>query len=159
MSQPLSLPWGMVVTLDVYIGLALFSAWIFYREEKSVVALLWTLVLVICVILSAAHTYYAQRTVPSVQLCVSLRSSSRLECTSPNPSALQSDAVAQFLNAHFVSVKIARDMRTAWQRFATVKGWHWTASLAPPFDLLMWLCETVRRYLLGNADRPEFERR
>ena len=43
MSQLLSLPWGMVVTLDVYIGLALFSAWMFYREEKSVVALLWTL--------------------------------------------------------------------------------------------------------------------
>ena len=38
MSQLLSLPWGMVVTLDVYIGLALFSAWMFYREEKSVVA-------------------------------------------------------------------------------------------------------------------------
>lgn len=47
MSQLLSLPWGMVVTLDVYIGLALFSAWMFYREEKSVVALLWTLALVI----------------------------------------------------------------------------------------------------------------
>ena len=47
MSQLLSLPWGMVVTLDVYIGLALFSAWMFYREEKSVVALLWTLALVV----------------------------------------------------------------------------------------------------------------
>ncbi len=47
MSQLLSLPWGMVVTLDVYIGLALFSAWMFYREEKSVVALLWTLALLI----------------------------------------------------------------------------------------------------------------
>lgn len=46
MSQLLSLPWGMVVTLDVYIGLALFSAWMFYREENSVVALLWTLALV-----------------------------------------------------------------------------------------------------------------
>ena len=47
MSQLLSLPWGMVVTLDVYIGLALFSGWMFYREEKSVVALLWTLALVV----------------------------------------------------------------------------------------------------------------
>ena len=60
MTQLLSLPWGVVVTLDVYIGLALFSAWMFYREDKPLVAMLWTLAL--CVggnIVTCAYVFRA----------------------------------------------------------------------------------------------------
>lgn len=37
----LSMTWGKVSLIDVYVGFFLFSAWVFYREEKGMTALLW----------------------------------------------------------------------------------------------------------------------
>ena len=41
--QLLSMPWGIVSLVDLYTGFTLFSLWIFYREEKLFVAILWTI--------------------------------------------------------------------------------------------------------------------
>lgn len=42
-SQLLSMPWGIVSLVDLYTGFILFSLWIFYREEKLLNAILWTI--------------------------------------------------------------------------------------------------------------------
>jgi len=36
-----SMAWGKVSLIDVYIGFFLFSAWVLYREEKWITAVLW----------------------------------------------------------------------------------------------------------------------
>ncbi len=41
-SQLLSMSWGIVSLVDLYTGFILFSLWIFYREEKLYIAILWT---------------------------------------------------------------------------------------------------------------------
>lgn len=35
-------PWGIVSLVDVYVGIMFFCAWVIYREEKLLTALLWT---------------------------------------------------------------------------------------------------------------------
>jgi predicted membrane protein len=42
-----SLAWGKVSLIDVYIGFFLFSAWVLYREEKWMAAVLWILSIMI----------------------------------------------------------------------------------------------------------------
>ena len=42
-SQLISMPWGIVSLVDLYTGFILFSLWIFYREEKLYIAILWTI--------------------------------------------------------------------------------------------------------------------
>ncbi len=37
----ISNPWGIVSLVDLYVGFALFSCWIAFREEKLVVTILW----------------------------------------------------------------------------------------------------------------------
>ena len=37
----LSMPWGIVSLVDVYVGFILFSGWIVYREESLVRAIVW----------------------------------------------------------------------------------------------------------------------
>lgn len=37
----LTLAWGKVSLIDVYIGFFLFAAWVIYREEKWMTAVLW----------------------------------------------------------------------------------------------------------------------
>jgi hypothetical protein len=37
----ISLAWGKVSLIDVYTGFFLFSGWVFFREEKWLVAALW----------------------------------------------------------------------------------------------------------------------
>ncbi|MDX1432860.1 MAG: DUF1475 family protein [Gammaproteobacteria bacterium] len=34
-------PWGLATLVDVYVGLTLFAALVFWREREPVVALLW----------------------------------------------------------------------------------------------------------------------
>ena len=41
-SQLVAMPWGIVSLVDLYTGFTLFSLWIFYREEKLIAAILWT---------------------------------------------------------------------------------------------------------------------
>jgi hypothetical protein len=40
-AQLLSMPWGIVSLVDLYVGFALFSGWIVYREESLVRAIVW----------------------------------------------------------------------------------------------------------------------
>ncbi len=42
-----SMAWGKVSLIDVYIGFFLFSAWVLYREEKLMTALLWIISIMI----------------------------------------------------------------------------------------------------------------
>ncbi|MBN2173802.1 MAG: DUF1475 family protein [Bacteroidales bacterium] len=42
-----SMAWGKVSLIDVYIGFFLFSAWVLYREEKWMKALLWIISIMI----------------------------------------------------------------------------------------------------------------
>jgi hypothetical protein len=37
----LSMPWGLVSLVDVYIGFILFSGWIVYREKSVIRSILW----------------------------------------------------------------------------------------------------------------------
>ena len=44
----LSMPWGIVSLVDVYIGFILFSGWIVYREKSIVRSIVWiTLVMIL----------------------------------------------------------------------------------------------------------------
>ena len=38
----LTMPWGVVSLVDLYVGFTLFSGWIWYREQRSGVAVAWT---------------------------------------------------------------------------------------------------------------------
>lgn len=42
-SQLLSMPWGIVSLVDLYVGFTLFSMWIIYREKSLPIAILWTI--------------------------------------------------------------------------------------------------------------------
>ena len=39
--QLLSMPWGIVSLVDVYVGFILFSGWIIYREKSVVRSAVW----------------------------------------------------------------------------------------------------------------------
>jgi hypothetical protein len=39
----LSMPWGIVSMVDLYVGFILFSLWIIYREKSLLAAILWTI--------------------------------------------------------------------------------------------------------------------
>jgi len=46
-SQLLSMPWGIVSLVDLYVGFTLFSIWVIYREESLVIAVLWTIAMMV----------------------------------------------------------------------------------------------------------------
>ena len=37
----LSMPWGIVSMVDLYVGFTLFSAWIVFRERSPVASIIW----------------------------------------------------------------------------------------------------------------------
>jgi len=39
--QLLSMPWGIVSLVDLYVGFVLFSGWIVYREKSAVRSVVW----------------------------------------------------------------------------------------------------------------------
>ena len=39
--QLLSMPWGIVSLVDLYVGFVLFSGWIVYREKSVVRSIIW----------------------------------------------------------------------------------------------------------------------
>ena len=43
----LSLAWGKVSLIDVYIGFFLFSGWVLYREERLPIAIIWILLILL----------------------------------------------------------------------------------------------------------------
>jgi hypothetical protein len=42
-AQLMSMPWGIVSLVDLYVGFTLFSMWIIYREKSLPIAILWTI--------------------------------------------------------------------------------------------------------------------
>lgn len=43
----LQMPWGLATLLDVYIGLALFSGWILWRETSRLTAAAWVVLILV----------------------------------------------------------------------------------------------------------------
>jgi hypothetical protein len=43
----MSLPWGIVSLIDVYLGFALFSGWILYREGNAMRSILWVILMMV----------------------------------------------------------------------------------------------------------------
>ena len=43
----LSMPWGIVSLVDVYIGFILFSGWIVYREKSLIRSIVWVALVMI----------------------------------------------------------------------------------------------------------------
>jgi hypothetical protein len=59
-SQLLSMPWGIVSLVDLYVGFALFSCWILYREASLGRAVVWViLVMVLGFFTASLYTFLA----------------------------------------------------------------------------------------------------
>lgn len=44
-SKLLSMPWGIVSLIDLYVGFILFSLWIIYREKTIASSIIWTILM------------------------------------------------------------------------------------------------------------------
>ncbi|NKB35644.1 MAG: DUF1475 domain-containing protein [Gammaproteobacteria bacterium] len=42
-AQLMAMPWGIVSLVDIYLGLLLFSVWVMWREQNSLSAIVWVL--------------------------------------------------------------------------------------------------------------------
>ena len=45
--QLLSMPWGIVSLVDLYVGFFLFSGWIVYRERSAVRSVIWVVLVMV----------------------------------------------------------------------------------------------------------------
>ena len=45
--QLLSMPWGIVSLVDLYVGFTLFSGWIVYREKSAVRSAIWVVLMMV----------------------------------------------------------------------------------------------------------------
>ena len=52
----LAMPWGQVSLVDLYVGFSLFSGWIWFREQNTVVAVAWTCAMM-CLGFAAGSVY------------------------------------------------------------------------------------------------------
>ena len=43
----LSMPWGIVSMVDLYVGFALFSCWIVYREKAVLPSVIWVILMMV----------------------------------------------------------------------------------------------------------------
>jgi hypothetical protein len=43
----LSMPWGVVSLIDLYVGFILFSGWIIYREKSFVRSVVWVILMMV----------------------------------------------------------------------------------------------------------------
>jgi hypothetical protein len=56
----LSMPWGIVSLVDVYVGFCLFSGWIVYREKNLLRSIAWVaLVMVLGNLITSVYTLIA----------------------------------------------------------------------------------------------------
>lgn len=46
-SKLLSMPWGIVSLVDLYVGFALFSCWIVYREKAWLSSAIWVVLMMV----------------------------------------------------------------------------------------------------------------
>jgi cytochrome bd-type quinol oxidase subunit 2 len=59
----LSIPWGIVSLVDVYVGFTLFSGWVICREASAVRALVWVvLIMVLGFFIAGLYTLLALQT-------------------------------------------------------------------------------------------------
>jgi hypothetical protein len=59
----LSMPWGIVSLVDVYVGFVLFSCWIVYRERSLVRSIVWVaLVMILGNFTASLYTLIALQT-------------------------------------------------------------------------------------------------
>jgi len=55
-----SIPWGIVSLVDVYVGFTLFSGWVIFREPSRLRALLWViLIMVLGFFIAGIYTFLA----------------------------------------------------------------------------------------------------
>ena len=45
--QLLSMPWGIVSLVDLYVGFTLFTGWIVYREKSLVRSIVWAVLMMV----------------------------------------------------------------------------------------------------------------
>jgi len=45
--QLLEMPWGIVSLVDLYVGFALFSCWIVYRERSAARSIIWVILMMV----------------------------------------------------------------------------------------------------------------
>jgi len=43
----LSMPWGIVSLVDLYVGFILFSGWIVYRETSAIARIVWVVLMMV----------------------------------------------------------------------------------------------------------------
>jgi hypothetical protein len=61
--QLLSMPWGIVSLVDLYVGFTLFSCWIVYRERSLALAVVWVILMMILGFFTASlYTFIALQT-------------------------------------------------------------------------------------------------
>jgi hypothetical protein len=59
----MSIPWGIVSLVDVYVGFTLFSGWVVFREPSRLRALLWViLIMVLGSFIAGLYTFLALQT-------------------------------------------------------------------------------------------------
>lgn len=46
-AQLLSMPWGIVSLVDLYVGFALFSCWIVFREKALFPSVIWVILMMV----------------------------------------------------------------------------------------------------------------
>lgn len=59
-AQLISMPWGIVSLVDLYVGFLLFSGWIIYREGTHLKSIIWVIAMMILGFWAGAlYTYLA----------------------------------------------------------------------------------------------------
>ena len=59
----LTMPWGIVSLVDLYVGFTLFSCWIVYREKTVLPSIIWVvLMMVLGFFTGALYTFIALQT-------------------------------------------------------------------------------------------------
>jgi hypothetical protein len=62
-SKLLTMPWGIVSLVDLYVGFTLFSCWIVYREKAILPSIIWVvLMMVLGFFTGALYTFIALQT-------------------------------------------------------------------------------------------------
>jgi hypothetical protein len=59
----MSMPWGIVSLVDLYVGFALFSCWIVFREVKLLPSIIWVILMMVLGFWAGAlYTFIALQT-------------------------------------------------------------------------------------------------
>lgn len=59
----MTMPWGIVSLVDLYVGFALFSCWIVYREKALVPSVIWVIIMMVMGFWAGAlYTFIALQT-------------------------------------------------------------------------------------------------